>query len=508
MEYLLAHDVGTSGCKAVLMTTEGRVVATANETYPTYFSKLLWAEQEPEDWWRAMTSATRTVLELSGAKPKQVLSLSFSTQMVNLLPLDGDGRPLRPCINWLDGRAWEESKAAMAKFGGPWVFNRLFGTIITGKDLIPKYIWLQHNEPDVYRRSSAFVDVSGYLLLRTTGKLAYEWGSASVTGLFNLKAKTWDRTAMRIFGLDAEKFPELIQSTERVGGLTRPAAEEMGLLEGTPVFAGSGDVMSAAIGSGAVRDGEGHLCLGTSGFIGIVTNRQVKGKQGIVSLQSADPDKTLIVAETETAGACLKWAAKELYGQEPDAGTMSMMDSEVAETAAGSGKLIFTPWMYGERCPVPDECVRASFINLSSKHTRQQMTRAIYEGVAYNLRWMLELISDLNGLRPDPLRVTGGGAKGLPWLRIISDVTGRTLESVPHLQSASAVGAGLLAGVGLGLYPSIEHLKELVPVEHVVHPETGSKPIYDSMYLAYRTVYRSLKDLHRCLNQAEGVEES
>lgn len=506
MEYLLAHDVGTSGCKAVLITTDGHVVATAYETYPTCFSKLLWAEQEPEDWWRALTTSTRTVLDLSGVKPEQVLSLSFSTQMVNLLPLNGDGRPLRPCINWLDGRAWEEAKAVMAKFGGPWVFANLFGTAITGKDLIPKYIWLQRNEPEVYRRSSAFVDVNGYLLLRATGKLAYEWTSASVTGLFNLKTKTWDRTAMRIFGLDGEKFPQLVQSTERVGGLTRPAAQELGLLQGTPVFAGAGDAMSAAIGSGAVRDGEGHICLGTSGFIGIITSRRVTGRHGIAFLQSADPHKFLMIAETETAGACLKWAAKELYGREPDAETMAMMDGQVAEATAGAGKLIFTPWMYGERCPVPDESVRASFINLSSKHTRQQMTRAIYEGVAYNFRWMLDLIFDLNGLSPDPLRVMGGGAKGLPWLRIISDITGRTLESVPHLQSASAVGAGMLAAVGLGLYPSTESLKGLIPVEHVVRPETDSKDIYDTMYRAYRKVYRSLKDLHRSLNHTEMEE--
>jgi xylulokinase len=506
MEYMLAHDLGTSGCKAVLLTTEGQVVATAYETYPTYFSKLLWAEQEPEDWWRALTTATRTVLDWSGVAPQQVLSLSFSTQMVNLIALNGAGRPLRPCINWLDGRAWEESKAAMGKFGGPWVFSNLFGTIITGKDLIPKYIWLQRNEPEVYRRSSAFVDVSGYLLLRATGKLAYEWTTASVTGFFNLKTKTWDRTAMRIFGVAAEKFPDLVQSTEQVGGLTHLAAQELGLLEGTPVFAGAGDAMAAAIGSGAVKDGEGHICLGTSGFVGIVTSRRVAGKRGVAFLQSADPHKFLMIAETETAGACLKWAAKELYGREPDAETMAMMDREVAETAAGAGKLIFTPWMYGERCPVPDESVRASFVNLSSKHTRQQLTRAIYEGVAFNFRWMLELVLDISGLRPDPLRVMGGGAKGLPWLRIISDITGRTLESVPHLQSASAVGAGLLAAVGLGLYPSTESLKELVPVEHVIRPETNSKPIYDSMYKAYRTIYPSLKDLHRSLNQSEGLE--
>ena len=506
MEYLLAHDVGTSGCKAVLMGTDGQVVATARKAYETNFSKSLWAEQDPNDWWDALATTTRAVLEQSSVTPDQVLSLSFSTQMVNIIPVDREGKPLRPCINWLDGRAWEEAKAATAKFGGPRLFTALFGATITGKDLIPKYLWLKKHEPDVYRRSAAFVDVSGYLVQHATGKLIYEWTSASVTGLFDFKAKSWDSTALRVFGLEREKFPELVQPTQQVGGLTAVAARELGLLEGTPVFAGAGDVLSGEVGSGAVGEGDGHIYLGTSGFVGIVTSRWMKGRQGVYFLQSPDPQKYLMLAETETAGACLVWAAKELYGREPDAETMAMMDAEVEKTAAGSGNLLFTPWMYGERCPVPDESVRASFINLSCDISRRQMTRAIYEGIAYNLRWMMDLIYDLNGLRPDSMRVMGGGAKGLPWLQIISDVTGRTLETVPHLQSASAVGAGLLAAVGLGLYPSVEATKGLIPVAQVIRPDASSKGVYDNLYAAYRTIYGSLKNLHKRLNQAKTGE--
>jgi xylulokinase len=501
MDYLLAHDVGTSGCKAVIITTDGHVVASAYETYPTSFSLSLWAEQEPEDWWQGVVKSTHQVLDSSGVRPEQILSLSFSTQMVNALPLDRDGKPLRACINWLDGRAWEEAHAVMAKLGGPRIFAGLFGSAITGKDLIPKYLWLKDKEPQVYQRASAIVDVSSYLLLRATGRLVYEWTCASVTGLFNLKTKKWDSTGIRVFGLDKSKFPDLVQSSELVGGLTAQAATQLGILEGTPVFGGAGDAPAAAVGSGAVKDGEGHLCLGTSGFVGIVTSRKFTGRQGIFFMQSADPDKFLLIAEMETAGACLIWAVKELYGQNPDSVTLAQMDSQVAETAPGSGNLIFTPWMYGERCPISDESVRASFINLSSKHTRQQMARAIYEGVAYNFRWTLESIADLYGLHPDPMRVMGGGAKGLPWLKIISDVTGRGLQSVPYLQSASAVGAGMLAAVGLGLYPSVESLKELVPVDYAVSPDYSSRDTYDRLYTVYREVYRSLKDIHHHLNQ-------
>jgi xylulokinase len=501
MDYLLAHDVGTSGCKAVIITTGGKIVASAYETYPTKFSYSLWAEQEPEDWWQAVIKATHRVLDSSKVKPEKVLSISFSTQMVNTLPLDGEGNPLRPCINWLDGRAWEEARAVMAKFGGPKIFAALFGGGVTGKDIIPKYIWLRKNEPQIYQRASAIVDVSSYLLLRATGRLVYEWSCASVTGLFNLKTKNWDTTGIRLFGFDRSKFPELVQSSELIGGLTAKAANQLGILQGTPVFGGAGDAMTAAVGSGAVKEGEGHLCLGTSGFVGIVTSRKFTGRQGIFFLQSADPEKLLLIAEMETAGACLIWAVKELYGLEPDANALALMDEEVAGTEAGSGNLIFTPWMYGERCPVADESVRSSFINLSSKHTRRQMARSIYEGAAYNFRWIMESIANLYELNPESLRVLGGGAKGIPWLKIISDITHRRLETVPYLQCTSAVGAGLLAAVGLGLYPSVESLKELVPVEHEVKPDYGSRETYDRLYTVYRQVYRSLRSIHHVLNQ-------
>ncbi len=501
MDYLLAHDVGTSGTKAALCTVDGCIVTTAFEPYPTCYPRPLWAEQDPHDWWRAVAITTRRVLESGGAKPNQILGLAFSTQMVNALPVDVQCQPLMPCISWLDGRAGEEAQIVMRKVGGPAIFALIVGVAMTGKDLLPKYLWLKRKTPEVYARAAAIVDTSSYLLYQATGKLVYEWSVASVTGLFNLKTKIWDTTLMRFFGLDPAKFPVLVQSHERVGGLTREAASTLGLLEGTPVFGGAGDAMTAAVGSGAVGEGEAHLCLGTSGFVGIVTGKRITGKRGIATIQSADSGKLLLIAETETAGACLKWAAKELYGADADAETFKRMDDEVASTAPGAGSLIFTPWMYGERCPIADESVRAGFINLGANHTRAQMARAIYEGVAYNVRWIVESIAGLYGFRADLLRVVGGGAKGLPWLQIVADVTGRTLETAPNPQTASAIGAALIAAVGLGLYPSVESLKSLVPPGRVVMPNPEPRATYDELYAAYRQVYRSLRKLYRTLNK-------
>jgi xylulokinase len=456
-----------------------------------------------EDWWKGMVKATRRVVEQSGVKPEQVLAISFSSQMLNILPVDRMGTPLRKCISWLDGRAWEEARQVMRKLGGPFMFNTLVGTVISGKDLIPKYLWLKRHEPEIYKKAFAFMDCSSFLLHRTTGRLVYEWSVSSVTGLLNLKSKTWDSTIMRLFGLDVDKFPELVRSIDKVGGLLPAAAREMGLLEGTPVYGGAGDAMCTAVGSGAVGDGDAHIALGTSGYIGVTTSRKVVGRHGIATLQAADPTRLLLVAEGETVGASLKWAVKELYGLEPGGDSYAHMDAQVDMQLPGSESLIFTPWLYGERCPVPDESVRAAFINLGANHSRDQMARAVYEGVAYNFRWILDLIEEKHGFACQPLRAVGGGARGLPWLRILADVTGRTMEKTPNDQEAAAVGAALIAAIGSGICLSFDAVKSYVPVVETFQANAALQETYQPLYQVYRKIYPALKDIYHSLNRTE-----
>ena len=503
MGYLLAYDVGTTRTKAVLVSEDGRVIASAYQAYPTYYPGPLQAEQEPEDWWKAMAGTARAVLERGRARPEEILAVSSSTQMLNVIPVDSEMQPLRRCISWLDGRAGREARWVMGRLGGPTLFAMLLGVAITGKDLLPKYIWLKRHEPDVYRRTAAFLDASGYLLHRATGRLVYEWTTAFVTGFFNLKRKTWDSSVMRYMGLDPAKFPELIQSCETVGGLTEAAAADLGLRAGTPVIAGAGDAHCTAVGSGAVGEGDGHLCLGTSGYVAITTGRRFGGKRGIATTQSADRDKFLMIGETETCGACLNWAARELYRAEPDSATLQAMDREVEGVEPGSGGLLFAPWMYGERSPVPDERARAAFVNLGANHSRAQMTRAIYEGTAYNLTWILDSYREHYHLRPDPLRVLGGGASGRPWVQILADVSGRAVEVVAHRDVAGAFGAALIAGVGIGLFPTIEATKPMVGIEGVVRPNPAHKARYAGLSRSFRELYPSLRRVFHDLNSVQ-----
>lgn len=501
METLLAYDVGTTGCKAALVSLDGRLIESAQQLYPTYYPKPNWAEQDPQDWWQAMIATTHRVLATAAVLPKAIRGISISTTMTNIIPMDGQGGLLRPCIYWLDGRAGEEAQLVMRKLGGPRLFNLIVGSKVTGKDMLPKLLWLKRNEPEIYRTAQTFVDSSGYLLYRMTGRIWAEWSVASGLGLFNLKTKTWDRGMMRFFGLAPNQYPELIPPIGRAGELTPVAAADLGLPAGTPVIAGAGDPLIAAVGSGTVREAEAFLNLGTSAFIGLITRRKPNGRRGIVTLQSADPGKLLLFGETSTAGACLIWATQALYHREPDAEALAFMDQEVAQAEPGAHGLIFTPWMYGERAPLADESLRAAFINLSVNHTHWDLARAVYEGIAFNLRWILDSMKELYGFDPQTLRVLGGGARGLPWLRVISDVTGRRLEVLPNPRERLAVGAALVAAVGLGIYPSIEATKNCVPVEHVFEPDPAPRRVYDRQYAAYQQAYRSLRGLYHILNR-------
>ncbi|GBE27115.1 xylulose kinase [bacterium BMS3Bbin03] len=498
-QFILAHDVGTGGNKAVLVDTTGKIYSTSFEAYSIHYPHPNWAEQNPEDWWEAISKSTRTLLQKSGISPGQVLAMTFSTQMLGIIPMDSDGSVLRPAIIWLDERAEAQAQKLMRKFISPKVFAKIAGAEMCGKDGMPKLLWLKENEPHIYRKMCCFLDVGGYLLYRSTGRMIIDWTGASVFGM-NLKKKTWLTGVFRYVGLDPSKFPPLVRSTAVVGTLTPQAAKDLGLLEGTPVVAGAGDAPSAAVGSGSVGEGEGHAYIGTSGWVGVVTTKTPTGKSGVATIHSADPGKAFLFAESEMAGGCLDWMAREVCKDvrlpENSPGIFAYMDSEISGVPPGSGGLIFTPWLYGERAPVSDTRVRSSFINLSANHHREHLLRAVYEGVVYNLRWSLEIVEKKFGFAVPVLRLIGGGAKSGIWMQMLADVTKRKVETVDQPQEAGAVGVALVAAVGLKIYPDFESLKTVVHPAQVFEPDAANDKIYDFMFEMYKEVYTSLKGLY------------
>lgn len=507
-QYIVSHDVGTSSNKAVIVELDGKIKAYCTEAYSINYPKVNWAEQNPEDYWNAVCKSTKRVLKKTDISPSDIAGVVFTTQTIGIIPMGEDKRNLCPAIIWMDGRASKQADQIMNKFGGKKIFSTIAGTALSGKDGLAKLLWIKQNEPNIYEKTRCFLDVNGYLTFKMTGREVYEWSCASTIGA-NLKKRDWLRGIMKHIGLDLAKFPQLVNSTDKVGEISKEAAMQCGLLEGTPVFGGCGDMQSAAIGAGAVGEGEGHICLGTSGWVGVITAKTPVGKNGVVMLKSGDPYKNILLGEMETAGVCLEWIKNEFYRYEQKDSNCKniygLMDESIKNLSPGSDYLIFTPWIYGERCPVSDTYVRSTFFNLSASHKREHMLKAVYEGVAFNFRWIIEIIERKYGFSLSTIKVIGGGSKSDEWMQIMADIIQRPIEKVEQSQMCGAVGAAFIAAVGLNMYPNFKATSKKVIVEKVYSPRIENKYIYDRLYKSYKLIYKCLRRLYKDINSHQQI---
>jgi len=511
-KYILAHDLGTSGNKAVLLDLEMNVVAKATANYPIYYPEKGWAEQDPGDWWRAVVETTRRVLEEAEAKPPDVAGLTFSTQMAGTLPVDESGEPLMRCMIWLDTRAAKQAAEiwkGLVKVAGYNVFKLFWFLRITGgcpglagKDVITKILWVKEERPELYVKTHKFLDCKDYLLFRCTGNFITSRDLANVSWMMDTRPgkMNWSDAILRKFGIDRAKLPEIRASTDLAGELTREAASELGLEPGTPVVVGAGDITSAAVGSGAVAEYEFHAYLGTSSWLAFhVRERKKDIRHYMGSICSARPDMYLCVAEQETACACLDWLRDVLYGEEAPEDVYREFDKLAEEVEPGARGLIFTPWLFGERAPLDDPTVRGAFLNLSLEHKRGHLVRAVMEGVALNLRWALFYMERL-GRRAEHINVIGGGVKSDVWCQIMADVLNRPVRRVADPAEAGARGAAMVAAVGLGILPSFEEASKLVRIERVFQPRPENRSIYDRLFEEFKAFYERNKAMYRRLN--------
>ena len=502
-KYILAFDVGTSSLKAVMADMKGNIAGSRVEGYPSHMPQPGWMEQEPADYWNATVKATKSLLSETHIDPGQVAGMVFTTQAMGIIPVDKEGHVLRRNITWVDGRAQEEATWFMNRFGGKRVFMSIIGIEITGKDVLPKLRWLKKKEPEIYAKADKILDVNGYLKFRATGRKVFEWsGACSYT--FDLKKKYWTSWLFRMIGFDMAKLPELVRSTDIVGGLTEGAAEELGLQEGMPVFGGCDDTQSAAVGSGATGENEAHIYLGTSAWVGLITSRIHSFKHGAVCLQSADPAKNIIVGITESAGSNIDWLIKNFYaGEQKDPAVPDvyrLANEEASLVSPGSDQLIFTPWLFGERCPVATTTTRGTIFNLGQHHSRAHLMRAMSEGIAYNLRWIIMNLEKDYKIPVPRLRIIGGGTQSENWMQMIADITNREVITTSHPKMAGALGAAMCAFVGLGVIQNFSEVTALVSSRQTYTPEPERVNIYNRIFPYYREIFKRNKTLYRTFN--------
>jgi xylulokinase len=507
-KYILSHDTGTGGNKAVLCDLQGKVLHSAYQDYGIAYPKPEWVEQDPNELWQVVAATSRKVLQESGIDPTEIAGVGISAQMWNTLPVDENGTPLTPMLSWLDLRSIKQADRVTSENMPAFLFEHT-GNIPTAKDNIPKILWLKEERPEIWERTAYLLDCKEYILFKLTGKIAIDWVGASVYFLFNPYTKKWSQEVCEKLGIPLEKLPPAYPCTEVIGEITQEAAKATGLHPGTPVVICAGDVAVAQSGAGANHEGKVHLCIGTATWIGISTstfrNDPVKPFWG---LNHIDPNKYIIAGEMETGGGALMWFRDVLCQEEKRLAAESGRSSyELISAAAGSvppgsDKLIFLPWLSGERAPVLDHYARGGYIGLNLGHHKGHMARALMEGVAYHLRWICEAMEKI-GFKIDSFNGIGGGCNSAVWTQINSDVTGKPLRVVNNLLEAGAAGAALAVAVGLGIYPNMDAVDELIEINHEVQPDAACWKRYQALYQEYRSLYEVLAPVYRRLYEIE-----
>ncbi len=497
MGYILAHDLGTELNKASLVDEEGKMVAYCTKEYAVSYPRPGWAEQDPLSWWEAVKETTAEVLRKAKVKPQEVEALVFDSMMYTLVTVNEEGKPLRPAILWLDTRAKAQAEELMGRLDLLGMLERGVIPPTSAKDITPKILWIKQEEPEIFRRAR-FVDSKDYLIYRCVGEFYTDWSCASLFCLFNFREKRWEEELVEEMGLSPDRLSIPVKSTEVVGNLTEKAAWELGLPRKVEVVCGCGDATAVGVGAGGP-----HLYLGTSAWVGMHVEEPLFDLTGVGSLCAADPERFFLIGEMENAGSCLKWFRDQLAREERERGERmgrgpyALLDEMAGRVEAGSGKLLFLPWMMGERCPFIQSTVRGAFLNLSFRHTKAHLVRAVMEGVAYHLRWIAEVVEGM-GLSLPSLRICGGGAKSEVWSQILADVLGKKVERVASPHHVGSLGASIVARVGLGK-TDFRSAEREVKVEREFLPSEG-REIYDPLYREFKSLQPMLSEFFERLN--------
>ena len=492
-DLIIAVDVGTSSLKVGLIGPDLDVLQSADHAYPVSYPGPGRAEQDPLDWWLALRLALVKLSKICPNLRERAAGIVFASQMCGVVAVDREGRPIRPCMIWLDKRAAGIAREVMGGFPTLYGYGllKLLSSIrltngapsLNGMDPPAKMLWLKRHEPEVYAQAWKLLDVKDWLILRATGHAATTADLANVTWMMDTRKgrEGWSDALVSRFGLKRELLPDIVDGTASPGGLTDAAASELGLPAGLPVFAGAGDVCAAALGSGAVEDGELHISLGTSSWIsGFYPGRRLSASEGYATILSPFGNRPLLIATQESAGACLDWLDR-LAGTEPD------------EAPVGVAPPLFLPWLAGERVPVDDNRLRGAFLGLSLQHGRASLRQAVIEGVALNTRWAWQSVARQKGTRhAHLLRAVGGGALNPVLCQALADCLGADLAVSRDPRNAGVRGAAAIAAAGLGWRASVwEAAKSFDRTSETVYrPDRRRQAYFDDRFRLFIDAYK------------------
>ncbi len=501
--YLIAHDIGTSGNKASLFTTDGELVKSTVSAYPTDYFSSNCAEQDPQDWWRAVCESTKELL--AGIDNKEVLAVSFSGQMMGCVCVDKQGNALRKAIIWADMRAEEEARSLLQHIPMD-RFYRTVGHRISSSYSLEKLMWIKAHEPDVYKNTYKMLLAKDYIVQKLTGKFLTDFSDASGTNAFDLNTFQWSEEILRAAGIDGELLPEAVASTTIAGEITQKVALECGLAPGTKVVVGGGDGMCASVGAGSVSEGKTYNCLGSSSWICTTSKTPIYDAQyRTFNWAHIVPGMIGPCGTMQAAGASFSWLKNEVCTLETEHGLQSgispyeLINEQIKQSQPGANGLLFLPYLMGERSPRWNANAKGAFVGLKMEHRRADMLRSVIEGIGLNLNVILQILKEHISI--EEMTVIGGLAKGSVQRQILADIYGMRILRLNHLEEATSIGAAVTAGVGIGVHKSFEEVHRYIAVDAIEAPMAGNAEVYKKMQPIFDKAYFDLVDVFEELCQ-------
>lgn len=509
MKYLIGVDVGTSATKTVLFDEDGAVAASASREYPLYQPENGWAEQRPEDWRDAVLATLKEVTEQSGVPAGDIKGIGISGQMHGLVMLDGKGEVIRPSIIWCDQRTGREVEDMLEIMPRERWIEITANPPLTGWTAA-KILWVRKHEPENYSRCRHILLPKDYIRYVLTGEFATEVSDASGMQLLDVPGRCWSKDVLKALDIDESMLGKVYESCQVTGTLLEQVAGQTGLTVDVKVVGGAGDNAAAAVGTGIVKDGTAFTTIGTSGVVFAHTSKvSIDPKGRVHTCCCAVPGAWHIMGVTQGAGLSLKWFKDQFcqdYVAQAQAGGCDVYDlinKDVAEIGPGSSRLVYLPYLMGERTPHLDPDCRGVFFGLSAIHTRKHLLRAVMEGVSYSLCDCNEILKEM-GVEVTQMMACGGGGKSPVWRQMQADLYNCTVKTV-EMDEGPALGAAILAGVGCGIYPDVETAcSRIIREKSSTEPVKEEAEVYAGYHRIYQNLYRSLKDDFKALAGMKG----
>jgi len=492
--YLLAHDLGTTGNKATLFDESGQMIASALETYPTYYDKPGWVEQDPDGWWSAVCRASAKVMSEAGITKSSIAAMSFSGHMMGCVPVDDRGVALRRAIIWADQRSTAQVAQLLNSLSAEDIY-RITGTRPNPNYTLEKIMWVRDHEPAVFQKTRFVLQSKDYIVARLTGRFATDYSDASATNAYDLVRKSWSDDLLKAASIPKTIFPDALPSPTVVGPVV---ASDVVDLEGVPVVLGGGDGACATVGAGVIRANEGYNYFGSSSWIAIATDAPVfDAGMRTFNLCHLEPSLYMPVGTMQSAGGSYDWIREILFSEDlgkTNDEAYAFLNRWAAKSPPCANGVLFLPYLIGERSPRWNEDARGAFVGLARSHGVGDLVRAVLEGVAFNLRVIFDALTE-QGADLQSLRMIGGGIRNPVLCQSLADMLGIPIDRLESGEFATSLGAAVCAGVGVGVFDDFSVAAKLSPVAGTDLPAKEHKPLYDRTYDLFNQTYDILEPL-------------